>query len=116
MNATANLSPAEIAQGQLDAYNAQDLHAFVQFYADDVVIANLNGDETERGIAALRERYAKLFAAHPQNRVELLGRIAVGNTVIDHEKVVRAPGGETFEVAAIYTIAGGKIARADFAK
>jgi len=29
---------------------------------------------------------------------------------------VRSPGGETFEVIAIYTLADGKIARVDFAK
>jgi hypothetical protein len=29
---------------------------------------------------------------------------------------VRSPGGDTFEVIAIYTLADGKIARVDFAK
>ena len=116
MNAPTTPNPVDVAQGQLDAYNAQDLEAFVGFYADDVVVANLNGEITERGNSALRERYAKMFAANPENRVELLGRIAIGNTVIDHEKVIRRAGGETFEVAAIYTIAGGKIARVDFVK
>jgi hypothetical protein len=42
--------------------------------------------------------------------------MVLGSTVIDHEKVTRAEGGESFEVAAIYTIAGGKIARVDFVK
>ena len=41
---------------------------------------------------------------------------AVGNTVIDHEHVVRKPGGEEFEIIAIYTIKDGHIARVDFAK
>ena len=36
--------------------------------------------------------------------------------VIDHERVYRKPGPVSFEVAAIYTIAGGKIARIDFVK
>jgi len=40
----------------------------------------------------------------------------VGNTVIDHERVSRTPGGDTFEVAAIYTIADAKIVRVDFVK
>lgn len=111
-----SLSPGEVAQGQLDAYNAQDLDAFCLFYADDVVVADLNGAVTQQGLAGLRERYARMFLQHPQNRAELVNRIVVGNTVADHEHVVRGPGGETFEAMAIYTIRGGKIARVDFAK
>jgi hypothetical protein len=110
------LSPSEVAQGQLDAYNAQDLDAFCRFYADEVVVADLNGTVTQQGLAGLRERYARMFLQHPQNRAELVNRIAVGNIVADHERVARGPGGETFEVMAVYTIAGGKIARVDFAK
>jgi hypothetical protein len=117
MNAAATgLKLVDIAQGQLDAYNAQDLDAFCSFYAEGVVCADLNGAVTTTGIAALRARYAKLFAEFPRNRVILQARIALGATVIDHELVVRAPGGDRFEVAAIYTIADGKIARVDFAK
>ena len=107
---------ADIAQAQLDAYNAQDLDAFCRFYADDVVVADLNGTVTQEGLPGLRERYARMFVQHPQNRAELVNRIALGNVVADHEHVVRGPGGETFDVMAIYTIHGGKIARVDFAK
>jgi hypothetical protein len=110
------LSPGEVAQGQLDAYNAQDLDAFCRFYADDVVVADLNGAVTQKGLAGLRERYARMFVQHPQNRAELVNRIALGNVVADHEHVIRGPGGETFDIMAIYTIRGGKIARVDFAK
>ena len=110
------LSPGKVAQGQLDAYNAQDLDAFCGFYADDVVVADLNGTVTQEGLAGLRERYARMFLQHPQNRAELVNRIALGNVVADHEHVVRGPGGETFDVMAIYTIRAGKIARVDFAK
>ena len=52
----------------------------------------------------------------PQNKAELKNRIAVGNTVVDHEQVVRAPGGEQFEIIAIYSFRDGLIARVDFAK
>ena len=115
--AVASLSPAVgLAQGQLDAYNAQDLEAFLSFYADDIVVADLNGAIAQQGIAALRERYAAMFAKFPENKALLVNRIANGNTVIDHEDVIRAPGGERFFAIAIYTIAGGKIARVDFAK
>jgi hypothetical protein len=116
MTAPNGLKPVDIAQGQLEAYNAQDLDAFSAFYADDVILADFNGAVTGEGLPALLARYTKLFAEFPQNRAALVGRIAVGQTVIDHERVTRTPDGEPFEVAAIYTIADGKIARVDFVK
>jgi hypothetical protein len=110
------LGPADLAQAQLAAYNAQDLNAYCGFFADDVIVADLNGAVTVQGIAAYRAKYETTFAQFPQNRAELLNRICVGNTVVDHERVSRAPGGEAFDIIAIYTLAGGKIARVDFAK
>lgn len=116
MSATANLSPIDIVQGQFDAYNLQDLDAHCAFFASDVVVADLNGAVTIQGLAAYRAKYVQVFADFPQNKAELVNRMVVGATVIDHERVVRAPGGATFEVIAIYTLAGGKIARVDFCK
>jgi uncharacterized protein (TIGR02246 family) len=106
----------ELIQRQLDAYNRQDLDTYVACYAPDVIVAGLNGHVTETGRDALRVRYAKAFATYPQNKAELKNRIAVGNTVVDHEHVVRKPGGEEFEIIAIYTVKNGTIARVDFAK
>jgi hypothetical protein len=110
------VSNADIAQKQLDAYNAQDLDAMMAFYAPDVVVSGLNGVPTETSRAALRVRYEKAFAQFPQNKAELKSRIAVGGTVADHEHVIRAPGGETFDVIAIYSFKDGLISRVDFAK
>ena len=106
----------DLIQRQLDAYNRQDLDAFVTCYAPDVVVAGLNGTVTETSRDALRARYAKTFAEFPENRARLVNRIHVGSTVIDHEDVSRGPGRDRFEVIAIYTIRDGLIARVDFAK
>jgi hypothetical protein len=110
------LTLVDLVQAQLDAYNAQDLDAYCAFYADDVVVADLNGVVTTRGLDAYRARYTKAFADFPENKAELINRIVLGQTIIDHERVIRRPGGETFDVAAIYSFADGKIARVDFAK
>ena len=110
------MSNEALIQRQLDAYNAQDLDAYVACYAPNVVVAGLNGAVTETGRDALRARYAKAFATFPENKAHLKNRIEVGGTVIDHEHVVRKPGGEQFEIIAIYTIKDGLIARVDFAK
>ena len=110
------MSVAAIAQAQLDAYNAQDLDAYCDYFTDDVVVADLNGEPNLNGIEAYRARYAGAFAQFPHNRADLLGRMVIGDTVIDHERVSRGPEGPVFEVAAIYTFAGDKIARVDFVK
>ena len=109
-------TPTAVAQSQLDAYNAQDLDAFCAHFSEDVVVADLNGAISLEGKDAYRAKYAKVFADFPENKVILLGRIAVGNIVIDHERVVRSPSVAPFEVAAIYTFRGDKIARVDFVK
>jgi hypothetical protein len=106
----------DIAQKQLDAYNAQDLEIYVSFFTEDCIVSGLNGTPTETSRDAIKIRYAKAFAQFPQNKAILKSRIAVGNTVIDHEMVVRAPGGEEFEIIAIYSFRDGLIARVDFAK
>ena len=110
------MSPVEIAQAQLDAYNAQDLDAYCGFFTEDVVVADLNGNVTCEGQAAYRARYKDAFALFPENKATLLNRIVVGDTVIDHERVMRGPQGPEFEVAAIYSFRDGKIARVDFVK
>ena len=107
---------SDLIQRQLDAYNAQDIDAFMACYTDDAILAGLNGAVTQTGREAIRTRHMDLFAEHPQNRAELVNRIDLGSAVVDHEKVERFPGGEPFEVAAIYTIRDGKIARVDFAR
>jgi uncharacterized protein (TIGR02246 family) len=106
----------DIAQKQLDAYNAQDLDAYASSFAKDCIVSGLNGTPTETSRDAIRARYAKAFAQFPQNKAYRKNRLAVGNTVVDHEKVVRAPGGEEFEIIAIYSFRDGLIARVDFAK
>ena len=106
----------DIANKQLDAYNAQDLDTYVSFFAADCMVSGLNGAPTETSRDAIKARYAKAFAQFPQNKAVLKNRVAVGNTVVDHERVIRSPGGEEFEIIAIYTFKGGLIARVDFAK
>lgn len=116
MSPTSNIKNVDIAQKQLDAYNAQDLEKYVSYFTEDCIVSGLNGVPTETSREAIKARYAKAFAQFPQNKAELKNRIAVGNTIVDHELVIRAPGGEQFEIIAIYTFRDGLIARVDFAK
>lgn len=109
------MTPEMIVQRQLDAYNEQNLDAFCACFADDCVLSELNGALTQRGAAAIRERYQTLFTAYPENRAALVNRVVVGNVVIDHEDITRSPS-ERINAAAIYTVRDGLIARVDFVR
>ncbi|MBY0564450.1 MAG: nuclear transport factor 2 family protein [Hyphomonadaceae bacterium] len=110
------MSPSDVVQRQLEAYNAQDLDAFCATYADDCVIADLNGAVAQAGSDQIRARYAKTFADFPNNRAWIVGRMALGDVVIDHEKGERSPQGPFFEALVVYTVKKGRIARVDFVK
>lgn len=101
-------------QGQLDSYNAQDLDAHMAHYHPDAVIRDWHGAITQAGVEAIRNRYAALFAEHPENHAQLVNRIAVGNVVVDHERVRRTPDGPSFDVAAVYTLRDGLISQIAF--
>jgi hypothetical protein len=64
------VSNQDIAQKQLDAYNAQDLDTYVSYFAADCVVSGLNGTPTENSRDALHARYAKAFAQFPQNKAD----------------------------------------------
>lgn len=100
-------------QRQLDAYNARDIDAFMQTYADDAEIFEHPDRLLARGAVALRERYSARFQ-EPNLHAALVGRIAMGNIVVDHEKVTRTfpEGTGTLEVVMIYELKNGKIAKA----
>ena len=110
------MSAADVVQRQLEAYNAQDLDAFLATYAPDCQICDLNGAVTQNGHADIRARYAAMFAQYPENKARLVNRMTLGDVVIDHEDVMRGPNGPRLEAIAIYTVKNGLIARVDFVK
>lgn len=104
---------ADPVQAQLDAYNAQDVEAFVGCYTHDVRIEDAAGNLQLQGHAAMRERYAKLFADNPANRAEVLHRIHIGEHVIDHERIT-GRGPEPLFAVAIYLVRNGLIEHVRF--
>ena len=88
----ARTPAAAVVQTQLDAYNKQDLDAFVNTYADDVVVT-AGGKVAVQGKEALRDRYQKLFAKYPKNHADIAERRTEGESVVmDHEIITgRSP-------------------------
>jgi hypothetical protein len=98
------VTPSEVVQRQLEAYNARDLDRFAATYAQSVRIYRMPSSAPfVAGMAQLREAYAKRFAA-PDLHAEILARIALGNKVIDHERV-RGIREHRVEALAIYEVA-----------
>ncbi|NGZ76278.1 DUF3658 domain-containing protein [Saccharibacillus alkalitolerans] len=102
-------SAEELAQRQLDRYNAHDLEGFLDVYAEDARLYNLlDGSLIAEGRDAMRERYRRRFEVDKVH-AELVNRMVIGSRVIDHEQVTQAGSDRATQAAAIYETAGGLI-------
>jgi len=110
-----SLAPVIVVQRQLDAYNARDLAALLATYAEDAEQFAHPNQLLASGHAQMRERFALRFT-EPNLHAQLLNRIVMGNTVIDHELITRTfpEGPGKIGLVAIYEVQDGKIARAWF--
>lgn len=108
--ATAPLPPEHPVERQLAAYNAHDLDAFVAAYSPDVRLINSDGTVRAEGLEQFRAAYVPVFA-QVGRRAEIVTRIAIGNWVIDHERVHRADA-EPFDALVGYRLADGEIVEA----
>jgi hypothetical protein len=96
-------------QRQLDAYNDRNLELFVAQYAEDVKVFRPPVPEPViSGKSALAEHYKNHRFNLPNLHAELLGRLVLGNKVIDHERIAGV-GNEILEAAAVYEVVGEHI-------
>jgi len=102
-------------QKQLEAYNDRDIDAFMPWWADNCQYFAFPSTLLAGSAAEIRERHLERFM-EPDLYGNLLARIIVGNTVIDHETVTRTfPEGKgEVDVVCIYEVESGKIAKAWF--
>jgi hypothetical protein len=102
-------------QKQLDAYNARDIDAFLQWWSDDCQHYEFPTRPIATGRAEMRPRYIARFQ-EPNLFGKLVKRIVVDNVVIDQELVTRTfpDGPGEIDVIAIYEVADGKITKAWF--
>ena len=109
-------SPSAVVQAQLDAYNARDLEALLDTYADDAEQFTVHGALLATGREQMRARF-KLRFAEPDLHARLLSRTVMGNFVVDAELITRTfpEGRGTLEMLCIYEVVEGRIRRASFA-
>jgi hypothetical protein len=103
-----------IATRMIEVYNAQDADAYVAFMTDDACEAGYRGVVIRDGKEGTRTGLKAMFAQFPQNRADIIGSWCLGETVVLHEKVSRAPDGDKFEVMSIYSFEGDKVSRVEF--
>lgn len=107
-----NFSPADLAQQQLNAYNAHDLDAFLLPYADDVEVYDFPSKQMMKGKEEMRKAY-QFVTKTPKLYCRLLNRIVQGNMVIDHEEVYGF-GEKPLYGVAMYVVEKGKIKKVYF--
>ncbi|MFT3996569.1 MAG: nuclear transport factor 2 family protein [Asticcacaulis sp.] len=109
------MTPEAIVRGQLEAYNARDIDAFLSFWADDAEIYAHPDTLLAKGHDAIRERHLIRFQ-EPDLFARLISRTVIDNRVIDIESVTRnfPEGVGRIDVAGIYEIESETIKRAWF--
>jgi hypothetical protein len=108
------LTPEQVVQGQLEAYNLKDLEAFLSFYSDDIRAFNFPEREIFSGKNSMRRGYESFFTENPGAQCEVQQRMIMGNTIIDHEKISNLAKGNILEAMVIFKIEKGKINRIYF--
>ena len=106
------MEPREIVQAAIDAYHAHDLDRCLGFYAADVVVKDSAGKVLLDGAAEVRARYAKSMADHPELHYDIPNRIALGQWVVDEERVTGMSGpraGEVMRAVLVYRLGDGLI-------
>jgi imidazolonepropionase-like amidohydrolase len=101
-------TPPALVQRQLNAYNARNIDAFLEPYADDVEFYDYPDKLLGKGKEALRKVYYSIFTKFTGLHCELKGRVMHGNIVIDQESVTGIAK-DKIEGLVIYHIENDKI-------
>lgn len=103
------MTPTQIVQFQLEAYNERNLEQFLSVFSETIQVFRMPALEPSiSGESQLSEFYATQRFSRPNLRAELINRIAFGNKVIDHERI-RGVLEEPFEITVVYEVIDGLI-------
>lgn len=108
------MTPESLVQQQVNAYNARNIDAFLEPYAEDVEIYSFPSTLLSKGKEQMRKTYTNLFNKAPDLHCEIKQRIVNLNTVIDKESVSGMRPGQKVEATAIYEFKNNKISKVYF--
>jgi len=100
---------------QLAAYNRKDAAAWASTYAQDAVQQSIDGEILATGRAEIQNKIAARFL-EPNLKASVLERKVFGDTVIDHELIIRnfPEGLGNVEMLCIYYVENSLIKRGIF--
>ncbi|CAN5787002.1 amidohydrolase family protein [soil metagenome] len=105
-------TPLTLVQRQLNAYNAHNLEAFLEPYAEDVELYNFPNTLLWKGKEKMRKDYAFLKTASNLH-CEIKERIIQDNIIIDQESVTGF-GNKPVTATVIYEVKNNKIVKVYF--
>jgi hypothetical protein len=112
MVAEGRMEPQDIVQASMDAYNAHDIDATFASFAPDVVVKDADGKIMMDGLDEVRSRYAKWRADNPDIRYEIVRRIALGEWVVDEERVsglAEPRADQVLRAIILYRVSNGRV-------
>ena len=104
----------DTAHRMIALYNDQDADGYVALMTEDACEATYRGAVLRDGREGVRSGLKAMFAQYPQNRANIMSSHVLGDTVVLHETVARAPDGDQFEVMSIYSFSGDQVDRVEF--
>jgi hypothetical protein len=103
------MQAVDVVQRQLDAYNARDLERFLAEFHDDVQVFRPPAPEPViSGKAAFAAFYASQRFNRPQLHAHIVGRLVMGQRVIDHERI-SGLGDADVEMTVVFDVVGERI-------
>jgi hypothetical protein len=105
-------TPEMLVQRQVNAYNARNLDAFLATYSDNVELYNFPDSLIGKGKEKMKNVYGNMFKTVEYLHCEIVNRIKLGNTIIDHERV--RFNKQVVNAVAIYEVKDGKISKVTF--
>lgn len=107
------MSPENIVQKQLEAYNERDIEAFMAVIDKDITFHDFATHKTTiSGYDECKIYYDALFKASPNLKSTIVNRTIFENKIIDHERITGRNGKTvSTELVLIYEVANEKIVR-----
>lgn len=105
-------SPESIVNKQLEAYNRRDIDAFLDTYSSNIELFMYPRESSSKGKDAMRQQYGSMFENVADLNAEIVGRMVIGNKIIDKEKVTYQ--GQTIYAIAIYEVENSLISKVTF--
>lgn len=106
--------PEILVQKQVNGYNAGNIDAFLEPYAEDVELYIFPNKLLSKGKETMRKDYDAIFKKMPELHCEIKERIINGNFIIDKESISGTGKSGQVETTAIYEIENDKISKVYF--